>query len=895
MRGVRSLPLRLPPVEGEALDSWMETLSARLRMPAGELLTALGLEADGSRAPSVMPWLTALLPREADCLARATGVAPERLRAMTLESFDRQCLFIDRDRRKVDHSMIWGRHVASGSRFCPQCLAESQGRWPLAWRLGWSYACLVHRLLLVDYCPKCRARQRRRPGRSTFIPRPGQCSQLAPKIMDNPQRHRCLHPLHETETMRFDVGHPALRAQRDILDVIEKGVGAFGVYAQRPQPAATVLADLRALARRILFHMPAERMSRLVPPELAQAHFVAREFTGPLYETTLPAPRDAGRAAPAHAATAAAGITAAWSILRHGDCGQAAELMREVSSATGDRGYGISPSLVRYWGQHTSPLLEGVYLKALAPALRPSRALRYRTASPIPTIPATGAPQVTRRARKIPSRIWPLWAVRLDPDSRVRDHLEASLAASLLLVDSKIELPAAVRKLGALIDQPILTHALQALRDDPHYEGIQLALIRLAGYLDAHKVPIDYAQRRRLDYTDLLPPSEWDSLCHRVLLPPGAGARHQAVRCYLFEKISGLPHRRIPDRPRDTVRSRSTVRRVPYVLTRPAMEELDEVARAFLTRHNIHDEPVTWAPPAELLDGLDLPRPDPALVDLARLHQHVLDGTPPQYVGQALNTDLRTLRYLLGEHPVPGPDPTSQSLRALVGSGLPVRLLLARKTVSPQQLEDLYVRQDKPFTEIARITGCHRKVLAALADEYGLARRSTPSAKRVDWDWLYEQYIGRRRTDAQIAQEMGICTATVGKWRRDHGIPPRPAAPGARARAAARFAAAPPILKPATDTVFGRRQLRTFLDVAAFPTLTLACRTLGVGPPSVTGQIQRLEKTLGASLLVRAARARPMRLTPFGQEVLEAARAFADQLDGASGTRPSRDTPHGNS
>ncbi len=43
MRGPRTLPLRLAPVDGEALDSWVEATSARLRMPTGEMLVALGL------------------------------------------------------------------------------------------------------------------------------------------------------------------------------------------------------------------------------------------------------------------------------------------------------------------------------------------------------------------------------------------------------------------------------------------------------------------------------------------------------------------------------------------------------------------------------------------------------------------------------------------------------------------------------------------------------------------------------------------------------------------------------------------------------------------------------------------------------------------------------------
>ncbi|MFE1907623.1 TniQ family protein [Streptomyces gardneri] len=37
----------------------------------------------------------------------------------------------------------------------PHCLAETGGRWQLAWRLGWSFACTRHHILLADRCPAC--------------------------------------------------------------------------------------------------------------------------------------------------------------------------------------------------------------------------------------------------------------------------------------------------------------------------------------------------------------------------------------------------------------------------------------------------------------------------------------------------------------------------------------------------------------------------------------------------------------------------------------------------------------------------------------------------------------------------------------------------------------------
>ncbi|MER6526149.1 hypothetical protein [Streptomyces sp. NPDC001508] len=212
-----------------------------------------------------------------------------------------------------------------------------------------------------------------------------------------------------------------------------KARSRFGVCGRNAQSSLSVLADMKGIARRILFHMPSYRISRLVPDEPVQAHLRAGEHNSSLSSAKRRAPVDPGRAAPAYVATAAAGATAAWSILGQADCRQAAPRMRELHEAFVERGYWASPTVTRAWGRHTSPVLESVHLAAVASALWPNAALRYRTALPTPSMPTTTPSQVTARARKTPGAVWPLWAVRLNPVPQVRDHLAASLAASLLL------------------------------------------------------------------------------------------------------------------------------------------------------------------------------------------------------------------------------------------------------------------------------------------------------------------------------------------------------------------------------------------------------------------------------------------------------------------------------
>ncbi|MEV4998561.1 LysR family transcriptional regulator [Streptomyces niveus] len=873
----RTLPLRSVPHDGEALDSWLEVIAAQLRVPIGEVLVALGLREEGVQPLGWAPWMTLLLPGEADHLAHATGIERERLHAMTLAHFDDRALVVDHARRRVNRSLAWGRSAGSGSRFCPECLGENGGRRPLHWRLGWSFACLAHRRLLVDFCPRCGSRQRLRPYPSQLIPRPGLCDYVGSPPHDGSPRFHCLHPLAEAKSMVLDAGHPALLAQQDLLEAIAQGTGTFGVYAHDPQRALSVLADMKGIARRVLFHMPPHRMSRLVPDELVQAHLLAREHNSSLSSAKRRAPIDPGRAAPAYVATAAVGATAAWNVLGQADCRQAGPRMRELHDAIVERGYWASATVTRAWGRHTSPVLESVHLTAVAPTLWPNAALRYRTALPAPSMPTSTPSQVAARARKIPGVVWPLWAVRLNPHPQVRDHLAAALAASLLLVNSRIELSAAVKKLGSLIDQPILTHTLQALRDDACYEGIQLALIRLAAYVDSHDVPIDYGRRRRLDYTGLLRLEEWREVWDRSLLPPAAAnQRFEPARCFLFERISGLPYPQMPDPPNNSLSLRTRWRRFPLLLTRGLIDGLDQIGRAFLARHGIHDEPVFWQPPASLLDGLDLPRPDPAHLDIDTLHQLVGGGQSPLPIAQALGTDLRSLRYAAAQYPLPTPDLSAEAIRARASGSVNRSVPLAREILPKARFEQLYVGEDRPFTEIARATGVCRKTLAVLADEYGIPRRRATQRKKLDKQWLHEQYVVRGRTLTDIGRESGMSGAAVAARARDHGIPvcnnrqPR----GARYD----FASAPAVIQPSLNNTYAIRRLRIFLQVVRYPTLGEACRTHGISPGTLTQQLQRLETDLGGPLLIRAGRGRPLELTHLGKEVVRAVEDWTHTL-----------------
>lgn len=196
--------------------------------------------------------------------------------------------------------------------------------------------------------------------------------------------------------------------------------------------------------------------------------------------------------------------------------------------------------------------------------------------------------------------------------------------------------------------------------------------------------------------------------------------------------------------------------------------------------------------------------------------------------------------------------------------------------ISKDQLEQLYVQQDKPFLTIQRETGVSRKALAALADEYGIPRRTHRPRGTQDRTWLYEQYVVQRRTLDDIGQEIGMSGTTVSARVRECGIPTRnnrqPNVPQQE------FATAPPVLRPALGNSYPIRRLRVFIQVVRYSTLTEACQTHGIELPTLTQQLQRLEEDLGGPLLIRTGRGRQTELTALGQKVVQAVEQWAHTL-----------------
>ncbi|PEG33267.1 hypothetical protein CQY20_31740 [Mycolicibacterium agri] len=556
------------------------------------------------------------------------------------------------------------------------------------------------------------------------------------------------------------------------------------------------------------------------------------------------------------------------------DIASAGDALRWLVTSSRERGLAVHATNMG-WGKNTSPVLSAVQLTAVAPLRKPSDQLRYRIGTPLPTHPAPGTTHTTALARRLPSMLWPAWSLPLSIPNCHQRQLRPVLSAALLIVNSRLNLDEA----ADLIESPVEGHAvsrvLQLLEQREQWPSIRAALIRMAGYLAEHDVPIDYERRRALDYTMLLPDKVWARICRDTATPGPRAIRAKIARCFLFERLTGLPASASPFAVDDNA-FRTKVADFPQHLTPELGRALDAHTREFLANQGIDSEPAMWYPPTDLLDGLDLPGPNPDAVDVTDMHSlTTVAGNTLGATAIRLGTSLDTVRYLLELHPAPRRYPLSEGQATQVHN----RAYCTAKAALPRaRLADLYHQQQMSLREIAATAGVSRQIIARLARDYDLSLRKPQRRARtaIDRDWLYEQYVTKRRALPDIADEAGMSTANMARWAKTHAIPMRGrGGPSHSANLAAEDVAAeaPELLRPALAGIGGWERLERFAAATRHPTLTIAAEKLGVHQFTLVNQINRIERELGATLLNRAERGRPMKLTAHGARVVATIRA----------------------
>ena len=450
----RTLPLRVPPVPGEALDSWLEALARRHQVTVGTLVTALGWHMPASPGGLVAGIPAQVLRRLED----QAGLPAGRL-----------------DGAVLDRYLPLGPVRRRGSRYCPSCLAERDGRWLLSWRLGWTFACTTHGVLLCDTCPACGQAPRSRTGRASGLNPPGSCANTIKR------NNCCGADLREATPRRLGPDHPVLAAQRWTGTLL-------ALDDTRPAGNGVAPGDLGIVASWVLRQAPAAQFAGSGP--VALAAWRERDQQPPA------ARRQPSRFPPASAALTGALAATAMTVLTGSD-EQAIEQIRALlPPRAGPRRPRPDGLPAQRW-QQLSERTRSRFLRALDPDLGPADRIRYRTGTPKAAIPASPPGLLAARARAIPQLLWPDWAIRLMPARGFAPGPFRSAIAACLLLPGQPGRATAITGLHAYRSALAVGAVLRALAGGGH-DTVLTAISCLAGYLDTSGSPIDYQRRRDL-------------------------------------------------------------------------------------------------------------------------------------------------------------------------------------------------------------------------------------------------------------------------------------------------------------------------------------------------------------------------------------------------------------
>jgi hypothetical protein len=699
-KGVRTLPIRVDPLDDESLDSWLEAYARRTHATWGDMLAAVGMDrrrpADRGRTVHV-----ALTAEQIVSTSYATGVAPHVLRSLTLDSLV----------PLADGGTLPQALQLPGSRFCPLCLGERVGRWRLWWRLRWAFACPTHSCLLLDACPTCQRLQRIEPLPKDLVPNPALCTRRNSSAGGrNPQR--CPTRLADTAVLDLGADHPALTHQHTILNVLRIGTAAAGIYSDSPAPAVQFLRDLTAVGHRALRYATHSDLRDRIPDDLGSG--LPWVELGRTHSAHSLPPRAMTRDSTAVIAAAAACV--AMPVLSCVDAKEAAEQLHWLISAMRRRGVAVSASNIG-WGREVSQPLVGAQLAAVGPFLGPVDQLRYRCSAPSPRRASTPFDV----SHSVPALLWPRWALQLTCPGVGFDQLRSVLSVVLLIAGSRTPLDDTCSRLGAITDDRAVSRVLQALCGRPDWSTRAAALVELADQLRVQPGPIDYRRRRELCSGDLMPDAQWREICRDTATPIGRAVKAHLYRCWLYQRLTGSPGR-LSSHAIPGSAFASALADLPRSLSPELMHALDAAGEEWLMTHGTVDEPLFWHP---TVAACLMMTPSPSVDDgdgrLSTLHRFIaIDGLSLGAAATELGISIDAAREALNQYPAPRHlSPTT--LRAVGGS-----TARAREALSRERFVELYLERGLGLAAIGAMVGVSRQTVTRLARDYGVAVRTSP-------------------------------------------------------------------------------------------------------------------------------------------------------------------------
>jgi TniQ len=879
---VDTIPIRLLPLPGEAIDSWLETYAHLLHAEPRDIFQLAGLSRrwDHTERPDYdKPWIYHLEPADLASLSTVTGVPAAQLASMTLACYEGTGLAATSAAAGMRRIPRWWRQPRS-SQFCSRCLAGNGGRWLLPWRLPWTFACTRHHTLLAGICPAC---GRRHVRTRTGQPRHPGCCDTTGLPLPPPRPGRgarpCNHDLAAVSTPALPADGQVLRAQRHIDALIT------ALLNSRSQPGKVAdlqqeLDDIYAVARACLAALDAPAQP---PPAIAA--MLAELGTGPGSGGAITRAQPGGthrQSAP----VVAFGTTAATIMLqdRHDPDPAVAAWLVDVA---GCRVNQSNPAQLLARWKNASPPIQAALLKQTGPRLSAADQLRYGTPASTPRRPRPG--DGTTRAAAMPGMLWRGWALRLNPAGSFAPlPYRLALSVLLLIADTDgITYRQAQKALGhAPLTDPAKFSALNArLRQAGSLDPVLSALTQLARQLDDHGAPIDYARRRRLRRLAQaqLDTAEWrrrrfllthpDTWAWRRHLDradlPAFPRQEKFARLYLIELLTGTHPYFLPSPLRLPERGGQAYANFVFHLPRTLSDCLHQQARRLLQHAEI-DEPACWEPPFDWVTGITWPGPDPASISPHDLHELIGAGLSLQAIAARLRTTTEHIRLTAARQPAPRPP----GLRGSTVHPAPPTAEQVRR----------YAAQGFGLRKIAKLTGCQLSVIRPLLADAGTRPPPAPggAAASIDPQWLREQYNTSRRSIKDIAAQAGVPADNLAAYALSLGITIRQGA-NAGSHALARFGGPsefPPAVWAAFASPHAEQRIRRFLATPGHPDLNQAARHLGTRHALLTSQITQLETAACATLLQHTP-GTGITLTRDGEQLAHDVRPVLDMLEHA--------------
>lgn len=846
------IPIWLPPVPGEALDSWLAAYARRLNAAEADLIKYFEL---GTVSFELM--VRALTTHEREVLASRTGVSPVDLTAMTLEPWNGLVINLDLQTRKFGIPPTL-QHTGRYSRFCPPCLRETEGRWQLSWRLPWTYACPRHDKLLIDCCPNC--------GNFPYINKrrirtePGIC-------IEGTGDTRCGFPLSHASCTELHPDGRVMYGQRHINSTV------LG-------PAREV-TDVRQHAREI--SITAQRVLRALPTHESTAPALVHEV---LAECGATLPDTAGRqrqGSDAHSMAVGAAIAIA--VLQKSDSSEDNALfpwlLQANASSRASASYPIT--WAHGWHQEAGPQLATRALVSVDDKVSWITRIRYGTTTPTPTWPTLDQEAVRRRASNVPSMLWPTWALRVlhrAPVGHLLAGFRRAAAALLLLPETNFTYQQAAKLLG---NNPKYSwRALTSIVDEQDRTALTTILVLLARALDSQDSPINYSRRRALFSEDDI---TIDSKIFRAYCRQNRrlynGSLLEQLRWYVRQLLLGAE-------PGSSSRSQAWNMHNSHLLDNQLRALAYQQAEANLQAHGIN-EPLQWEPPPAWLPTRSWPGLSPEGIDREKVTQQLALRLPVKDISQAIGINEDQFRLYVEcsaptDLPVPPERPRKVHRKTRAQNFKPPQF----RRLTPEELYKLYVSEGKSTPQIAALVGCSPATIGLHLEQAGIPRRRRKGPLRandgtlVAADWLRHQYTELGRSTKEIAEEIGCHNAYVSQLLRRAEIPTRPP-----------FAVCSPFvrlgvkLSPAMQAVSELRnhvkRLRSIVLLPGHHDIAAACRALGVASSSIRYQLVQIEKTAGFAIITLT---KPLDTTPDGAAFIAEAKRLLTLLDRSTNGQP---------